>query len=186
MHDHHENNEPETYGIIAEFDNPDVLLKATKTAYAEGYRSMEAYSPFPVHGLAEALGFYWTGVPKFTMIAGLSGAAGAFFMQWFACVVHYPYSIAGRPNFSWPMFIPITFEGMILIASFTTGFAMLALNGLPMPYHSIFNAKNFERATSDRFFLCIECEDPKYDADGTRTFLETLTPKPLEVSEVDV
>ena len=175
---------PGVFGLIAEYDDPDALLAAAKTAYSEGYRDLEAYSPFPVHGLSEAIGFHKTILPVFTLVAGLMGAAGAFGMQWFASVVHYPYDIGGRPNFSWPMWIPITFEGMILIAAFTTGIAMILMNGLPMPYHPVFNAKNFDRATSDRFFLCIETCDDKYDEQLTRQFLEGLDPKPLEVSEV--
>jgi hypothetical protein len=183
MHDAHD-NEPAVYGIVAEYDDPDDLLKAAKTAYAEGYRDLDAYTPFPIHGLSEAIGFHKTRVSWFTLVAGLTGAATGFGLQTFAHVYHYAYDVGGKPNFSWPAFIPITFECTILFAAFTTGFAMLAMNGLPMPYHPIFNAKNFERATSDRFFLCIESKDAKYNAQGTRGFLERLNPKPLEVSEV--
>jgi len=184
MHDHAEHKGPEVYGLIAEYDDPDDLLKAAQRAYSEGYRKMDAYSPFPVHGLAESIGFHKNWVPFCTLVAGVLGALGAFGMQWFATVVHYPYSIAGRPDFSWPMYIPVTFEGMVLVAAFTCGISMLLFNGLPQPYHSIMNAKNFHRATSDRFFLCIEADDVRYDADDTRRFLETSMPGPLEVSEV--
>ena len=184
MYDAYHSDGPQVFGLIAEYDDPDALLCAAQSAYSEGYRDLEAYSPFPVHGLSEAIGFHKTILPLFTLVAGLAGAAGAFGMQWFASVVHYPYDIGGRPYFSWPMWIPITFEGMILISAFTTGIAMILMNGLPMPYHPVFNAKNFDRATSDRFFLCIELKDKKYDADTTRQFLEGLDPKPLEVSEV--
>ncbi len=183
MHDAHD-NEPKVYGIVAEYDDPDDLLKAAKTAYAEGYRDLDAYSPLPIHGLSEAIGFHKTRLSWFTLAAGLTGAATGFGLQTFAHVYHYAYDIGGKPFFSWPAFIPITFECTILFAAFTTGFAMLGLNGLPMPYHSVFNAKNFERATSDRFFLCIEAKDPRYDAQKTRGFLERLNPRPLEVSEV--
>lgn len=184
MSHYHDNDTPRVYGLIAEYDDPDDLVTAATFAYNEGYRDLDAYSPFPVHGLSEAIGFHKTILPVFTMVAGLSGAAGAFGMQWFASVVHYPYDIGGRPYFSWPSWIPVTFEGMVLVAAFTTGIAMILMNGLPMPYHPVFNAKNFDRATSDRFFLCIETKDARYDANGTRTFLENLDPKPLEVSEV--
>ncbi len=173
-----------TYGLVAEFDAPDALLKAAKTAYRTGYRKIEAYSPMPIEGLSAAVGFRRTYVPLFTLLAGLAGAAGGFGMQWFASVVHYPYNIGGRPNFSWPAFIPITFETMILCAAFTAGLSMIVLNGLPRPYHSIFNAKNFERATSDRFFLCIEADDERYDPIETREFLDGLNTRPIEVSEV--
>ena len=184
MYDHGENKGPETYGLVAEYDDPDSVLKAAQRAYVEGYRKLDAYSPFPVHGLAEAIGFHKNWVPFCTLVAGVTGAIAAFGMQWFATVVHYPYSIAGRPDFSWPMYIPITFEGMVLIAAFTCGISMILFNGLPCPYHSIMNAKNFHRATSDRFFLCIEADDPRYEAESTRMFLESSDPRPLEVSEV--
>lgn len=184
MSDHHEHQGPEVYGVIAEFDNPDDVLKAAKAAYSEGYRKLDAYTPFPVHGLSEAIGYTETWVPFCTLVAGLTGASLAFFMQWFACVVHYPYDIAGRPNFSWPAFIPVTFEGMVLFAAFTAGISMLLFNGLPRPHHPVMNAKNFERATSDRFFLCIEAVDVRYDGERTRGFLETLEARPLDVSEV--
>jgi len=183
MHDEH-SNQPAVHGIVAEYDDPDDLLSAARFAYQEGYRDMDAYSPFPVHGLSEAIGFRKTRLSWFTLAAGLAGAAGGFGMQWFAMAYHYPYDIGGRPHFSWPAFIPITFESMILLAAFTTGFAMIGLNGLPRPHHPIFNAKNFERATSDRFFLCIEARDRKYDPEDTRAFLEKLEPRPLEISEV--
>ena len=182
MRDETEKNK--VYGLIAEFDDPDDLIGAATAAFHKGYRTMDAYSPFPVHGLDDALGIQETKLPWFTLAAGLTGAIGGFGMQWFASVIHYPYDIGGRPYFSWPAFIPVTFEMNILFASFTTGLVMLAMNGLPMPYHPVMNAKNFERATSDRFFLCIEHDDPQYDAVATREFLETLEQKPLEVSEV--
>lgn len=181
---HNESNEPKTFGIIAEYDDPDAIVKAAMTAYQDGYRDMDAYSPFPVHGLAEAIGFHKTILPVFTLIAGLTGAASGFLLQYIGSVVHYPYEIAGRPYYSWPAWIPVTFEMTILFASFTTGIAMILLNGLPRPYHSVFNAKNFERATSDRFFLCIEATDNRYDPVGTRSYLEGLNPRPLDVSEV--
>jgi hypothetical protein len=181
---HEEITEQTAYGLVAEFDDPDDLMAAAEAAYHQGYRTMDAYSPFPIHGMDDALGIQETKLPWFTLAAGMSGAILGFGLQWFASVVHYPYDIGGRPYFSWPAFIPITFELNILFASFTTGLMMLALNGLPMPYHPIMNAKNFERATSDRFFLCIEQADPQYDTDSTREFLEALEHQPLEVSEV--
>jgi hypothetical protein len=183
MHDAHDNT-PKVYGLMAEFDDPGALLKAAKTAYAEGYRDLDAYSPFPVHGLSEAIGFHKTRVSWFTLVAGLTGAATGFALQYIGNAWHYPYDIGGKPYFSWPAYIPITFECTILFAAFTTGIAMLVMNGLPMPYHPVFNAKHFDRATSDRFFLCIEAKDRKYDARATREFLQRLQPGPIEVSEV--
>lgn len=187
MHDAHRPGSgagASAYGLIAEYDDPNTLLDAATRAYGAGYRKLDAYSPFPIHGLSEAIGFRRTAIPFLTLVAGLSGAAGGFLLQYVACVLHYPYDVGGRPNFSWPAFIPITFETMILLAAFTAGLSMFALNGLPQPYHSIFNAENFERASSDRFFLCIESEDAKYDAEKTRAFLQDMGPKPLNVSEV--
>jgi hypothetical protein len=184
MSHHEEDNEPKSYGLVAEFDDPDALLHASKEAYNAGYRKMEGYSPFPVHGLEDALGHPRTKLPWFTLIAGITGALTGYGMQYFASTMHYAYDIGGRPFHSWPAFIPVTFELNILFASFTTGLMMLALNGLPQPYHPIFNANNFERATSDRFFLCIEVGDHQFDEDNTKSFLEGLDPQPLEVSEV--
>jgi hypothetical protein len=183
MHDPHSKSHS-VYGLIAEYDDPDHLIRATKLAYKEGYRKMDAYTPFAVHGLAEAMGVRKTIIPALTLIAGLTGAAFGFGLQVTGMVFHYPYDVGGRPYFSWPAFIPITFECMILFGAFTCGLSMLAINGFPRPHHPIFNAKNFERATSDHFFLCIESEDPRYDADATRSFLQRLDPRPLDVSEV--
>jgi hypothetical protein len=181
---HEDNQEDKLYGIVAEFDDPDALVAASQSAYDKGYRVMEGYSPFPIHGIDDALGIPETKLPRLTLAAGLTGAVSGFAMQWFASVHHYNYDIGGRPYFSWPAFIPVTFEMNILFAAFTTGIGMLLLNGLPLPYHPIMNAKNFERATSDRFFLCIEKTDPLYDENATRDFLENLDTKPLDVTEV--
>lgn len=182
MHEH--SHEPKVYGLVAEFDDPDGLLTAAKRAYDAGYRKLDAYSPFPIHGLAEAIGFKKTAVPLLTLIGGLTGAIFGFSLQVIGSVYHYPYEVGGRPYFSWPAFIPITFECMVLFASFTCGLSMLALNGFPRPHHPIFDAKHFERASSDRFFLCIESDDNRFDADKTWEFLENLDPRPLGVSEV--
>jgi hypothetical protein len=183
MSDHGTNNAPATFGVIAEFENPEDLLDATKKAYGEGYRKMDAYSPFPIHGLGHALGMKKTGVAPIVLAAGLSGATGGFLMQTIATTWHYPYSIGGRPNFSWPAFIPITFECGILCAAFGALLGMLLLNGLPQPYHPIFNAKNFKKASSSGFFLCIEADDEKFDEAGTAGFLETLAPGTVSVVE---
>ncbi len=184
MHGHDEPHGPQVYGIVAEFDDPDDLMLATKLAYKEGYRKLDAYSPFPIHGLAEAIGVRKSKLSLFTLIMGLTGAATGFGLQYIASVWHYPYEIGGRPYFSWPAWIPITFECMVLFGAFTCGLSMLALNGFPRPHHPIFDAKNFDRASIDRFFLCIEAEDQKFDEGRTRKFLEALDPRPLQVSEV--
>jgi hypothetical protein len=143
---------------------------------------MDAYSPFPIHGLAEAIGFRKTWVSFFTLMGGFTGAAAGFGMQYFATVMHYPYMASGKPFNSWPSYMPITFELTILFGAFAALGSMLVLNGLPEPYHPIFNAKRFERASSDGFFLCIETGDGQYDTERTLEFLRGLNP--VEVSEV--
>jgi len=172
------------HGLMAEFDDPESLLDATQKAYDEGYRKMDAYTPFPIHGLNDALGFRWNMVPTFTLIGGLTGAAGGFGMQAFAMSQHYVYNIGGRPPISWPMFIPITFECGILLAAFSALISMLVLNGLPQPYHPVFNNEKFaERAFRDGFFLCLETQDPRYDEGETKTFLEGLGAKSVTAVE---
>jgi hypothetical protein len=161
------------YGLLAEFDSPEALLAATRRAFAEGFRRMDAYSPFPVEGLSEALGFHRTRVPLIVLIGGLIGCVGGFVLQYWAAVIDYPINVGGRPLNSWPSFIPITFEVTILIAALFAFFGVLALNGLPMPYHPVFNVERFELASRNRFFLCIEAADSKFDPGGTRTFLES-------------
>ncbi len=131
---------------------------------------MDAYSPFPVDGLAEALGFRRTRVPFVVLIGGIIGCFGGFFLQYWVSVIDYPINIGGRPLNSWPSFIPVTFELTILLAALSAFFAVLALNGLPMPYHPVFNVERFELASRSRFFLCIEAADPRFDGEKTRKF----------------
>ncbi|MCC6364066.1 MAG: DUF3341 domain-containing protein [Bryobacterales bacterium] len=171
------------YGLMASFDRPEPLLDAAREAHAEGYRDMDAYAPMPVEGLAEAVGFRSNSVPRIVFVGGLLGATGGFGLMWWITVIAYPHIVDGRPLNSWPAYIPITFECMVLIASLTAVVAMLGLNGLPQPYHPVFNVPQFERASRDQFFLCIEATDPKFDLAATRRFLEQQ--KPLEVMEVE-
>jgi hypothetical protein len=170
------------YGLIAEFETPDQLLEAANRARGSGYRRMDGFTPFPVEGLPEALGRKRTLVPLMVLLGGICGGLGGYFMEWYANVVDYPINVGGRPLNSWPLFIPITFELTVLGAALAAFFSSLGLNKLPQPYHPVFNAAQFERASIDRFFLCIESADPGFDAQTTRSFLETL--EPLSVSEV--
>jgi hypothetical protein len=171
------------YGLMAEFDRPEPLLDAAHRAHAEGYRNMDAYAPMPVEGLAEAIGFQTDWVQRMVFIAGVLGATGGFALCWWMTVVAYPHNVAGRPLNSWPAYVAITFECMVLLACLTAVIGMFALNGLPQPYHPVFNVAAFARASRDRFFLCIEASDPKFDIESTRAFLEGLNPR--EVVEVE-
>jgi hypothetical protein len=162
------------YGLMAEFATPEVLVAAARRAYGEGYRRMDAYTPFPVEGLAEAIGFRRNLLPLIVLIGGILGAIGGFSLQYWVHVIDYPLNIGGRPLNSWPAFIPVTFEVTILVAALSAVLGMLALNGLPMPYHPVFNVERFELASRNRFFLCIESTDAKFDRDGTRRFMEAL------------
>jgi hypothetical protein len=170
-----------TYGLLAEFSTHQQLVHAAEEAYAAGFRAMDAYAPFPVEGLAEALGKK-NRIPLLVLIGGIIGGVGAYFMQWYANAVSYPLNVGGRPIHSWPSFIPITFELTVLCAGLTAFFGSLALNGLPRPYHALFNVPEFDRASQDRFFLCIEAKDSKFDSKVTRAFLERLAP--LSITEV--
>jgi len=165
------------YGLLAEFDDPNSLVVATERAHREGYRRMDAYSPFPIEELHEALGGRPSRLPLIVLIGGLIGCAGGYALQYWVSTMAYPLNIGGRPFHSWPAFIPVTFECTILAAALTAVLAMLGLNGLPMPYHPVFSVPRFALATRNRFFLCIEARDAKFDLDGTRRFLESLSPR---------
>lgn len=170
------------YGLLAEFDNPTDLVAAARAARQAGYTKLDAYTPFPIEELNEALDLGRTWVPAIVLIGGITGAFLGYFLQYYIAVIDYPLNIGGRPLHSWPAFVPVTFELTILTAGLFAVLGMLALNGLPMPYHPVFNAPRFALATRDRFFLCIETTDPKYNRDDTWRFFDRLGPR--SVTEV--
>ena len=170
------------FGLMAEFDSPTDLLLAARKAYAEGYRRMDAYSPFPIEEVSEAIGFHRSGMPFVVLVGGLLGGIGGYLMQYWISVLNYPINVGGRPLHSWPAFIVVTFEMTILGGAVFAVFGMLALNRLPMPYHPVFNVERFAFASKDWFFLCIQANDPRFDRTQTEKFLHGLNPK--QVSEV--
>ena len=173
---------PKTYGLLAEFDDATALTEAARRTYAEGYRKTDAYSPFPIEPVWEALGVHDRPVSMFVLCGGIVGMIAGFGLCYWVSTIAYPLNVGGRPLNSWPAFIPITFETTILCAALATVLGMLGLNGLPMPYHPVFNVPSFVLASRDRFFICIEAADAKFDPDVTRRFLETL--KPRAIAEV--
>ncbi len=170
------------YGYLASFEQPEDLLQAAREAHKRGHRRMQAYSPFPVEGLAEAVGFRFNLLPWLVLGGGLTGGAGGYFMQYYSCVISYRDNIGGRPLNSIPSFLPITFEVTVLAAALTAFCCVFLLSGLPRLYHPVFNAPAFARETQDRFLLCIEAADPIFEARDTWRFLNGLTAQ--EVVEV--
>ena len=162
------------YGVVAEFDNPTGLVAAANRTREAGYRRFEAYAPFPIEELAEAVGHPQTRLPLAVFLGGLIGGLSGYLMQYVTAVFTYPINIGGRPFHSWPAFIPVTFECTILGAALTAVFGMLARNGLPMPYHPLFHMPRFARASRDLFFLCIQARDPMFDAVAVAQFLRSL------------
>ena len=169
-------------GLMAEFDNPTDLLAAADRARIAGYTDMDAYSPYPIEELNEALGLKPNRLPLITLLGGIFGGLGGYGLEYWTQVIAWPMNIGGRPFHSWPHYIPVTFECTVLGASLAAFVGMLALNGLPRPYHPVFNVPAFDRASRDRFFLCIESTDPKFDRGATESFLKDL--HPVGVAEV--
>ena len=184
--DHHLHDpvEPQTglYGLMAEFGTADELIAATRRARADGYTEMDGYSPYPIGEVADALGFPRSEIGAIMFIGGLCGATFGFLLQYYLNGIEYPLNIGGKPYFSWPQFAPITWELLVLTASMSGLFGLLALCGLPQPYHPVFNVPQFARASKDRFFLVIETGDPRFDPVRTREFLTSLNP--ISVAEV--
>lgn len=174
---------PKLYGLLAEFNTPGRVVEAAKRTHAEGYRKIDAFSPFPIEELSEAIGFHRTRLPQIVFAGGVLGLLGGFGLMYYTSVIDYPLNVGGRPLFSFPSYIPIMFETTVLIAAFAAVFGMILLNGLPRPYHPVFNVPSFALASRDRFFLLIETADPKFDREKTRQFLEGLGAS--EVSDVE-
>ena len=171
------------YGLMAEFDNPTALVAATRGARETGYRKLDAYSPFPIEELSDALHLHRNKLPLIVLIGGIVGGLLGYLLQYYVTVIYYPINIAGRPLNSWPAYIVITFELTILLAALSTVLGLIALCGLPMPYHPVFNVPRFtSTASRNRFFLCIEATDPLFDPERTADFLHAFEPR--EVCEV--
>jgi len=174
---------PPAYGLVAEFASDQLLVDAGRRARGAGYRYIDAYAPFSVEGLSDALGFRGDRVALITLVGGILGGIGAYFLQWYTAVIDYPINAGGRPLHSWPAFIPATFEMTVLGAALAAFFGMLILNGLPRLVHPIFNTPDFDLASRNRFFLCIEARDPRFDPGETRAFLDSL--EPMRIAEVE-
>jgi len=172
------------YGVMAEFESPTSVVEAARRSYSAGYRRMDAFSPYPIEELTEALGIKHSKLPLIVLIGGIIGCLGGYGLCYWVSAIVYPINIGGRPLHSWPAFIPVTFECTILLAAFAAVFGMLALNGLPQPYHPVFNVDAFEMVSRNRFFLCIEARDPMFKLEKTREFLEGLEGV-LGVSDVE-
>ena len=174
---------PPIYGLLAEFREPTELVRAVRTTRAAGFQRIDAFTPFPIEEVGEALGEHENRLPLLVLIGGVLGGLAGYLLQYWTAVIDYPLNVGGRPLNSWPAFVPVTFECIVLGAALACVLGMLALNGLPMPYHPLFNVPHFALSTRDRFFLCIAARDPLFDRDATRRFLDRLGPR--SVAEVD-
>jgi hypothetical protein len=174
---------PRPYGLLAEFDTAAGIVRAAREVRAQGYRKLDAYTPYPMEELTDALHLHRTRVPLVVLCGGILGLLFGWGLQYYTAVVDYPINIGGRPIYAWPAFVVPTFETTVLFSAFAAVLGMLALNGLPQPYHPAFNVPAFARASRDRFFLAVEADDPKFDLERTRALLRSLGA--VEVSEVE-
>jgi len=165
---------PEIYGLMAQFRTPEEVVVAAHKVHEAGYRIVDGYSPYPIEELSHALGVHHSPLPRLVLAGGITGLLAGWGLEYWAAVIEYPMNIGGRPFNSWPSFIIPAYETTILFAACVAVLGMLALNGLPEPYHPVFNVPAFALATRDKFFICIEARDPKFDRTGTRKFLESL------------
>jgi hypothetical protein len=179
---HQEDTAPKLFGLLAEFDSATAIVQAARRTREAGYTKIDAYTPFPIHEIDDALKLRRTRLPWLVLCGGLLGMAGGFALQYWASTIAYPLNIGGRPLASWPAFIVPAYETTILLSALTAVGGMIALCGLPQPYHPVFNVPQFSNASADRFFLSIETADPKFDLPATRAFLEGLNP--LGVNEI--
>jgi Protein of unknown function (DUF3341) len=177
-----EDTTPKLYGLLAEFDSATAIVNAAREARRAGYVKVDAYTPFPIHELDSALQISRTRLPWLVLAGGITGMLAGFGLQYWTSVIAYPLNIGGRPYASWPAFVVPAYETTILFAAFTAVIAMIMLNGLPQPYHPLFNVPAFSSASADRFFLCVEAADPKFEIGATRNFLQSL--QPLGVTDV--
>ena len=176
--------DPNLYGLLAKFDSPEELIHASNRTVEAGYKKFDTYTPYPIEGLAQAMRLRPSPLPFLILAGGVIGAFAGFLMQTFATVIDNPYNIGGRPLFSWPAYIPITFEVTILSAALFGFFGLFIINRFPQPYHPVFNSEDFsQHAAQDGFYMDIEASDPKFDIDITRKFLEDLGS--IQVSEIE-
>jgi hypothetical protein len=192
MHDHHDSHDAhggealeaaDVYGVLGEFASAEELLEAAHATREAGYQRTDAYAPFPVHGLAAALGARSTRLPLIVLVGGICGGVLGYLLQYFCAAVDYPLNVGGRPPHSWPSFVPVTFELTILGAALSAVLGMLALNGLPQPHHPLFNVPEFSLASQNRFFLCIEATDPLFNVAEATDFLSRIGSTHVQVVE---
>lgn len=181
----YESNADQVYGLLAEFSDPGELLHAAEAVREEGYHHFDTHSPFPIHGMDDAMGLGNSKVGYFTFLGGLTGFAAAYLLQWWTSAVDYPLNIGGKPFFAVEPSVPIMFELTVLFASFGALAGMLALNGLPRPYNPLFYSDRFSGATDDRFFLHIAASDPQFDVEESAAFLRRIGARHIELVQDD-